>query len=68
MNKNKSLGPKINIVLALELHGHHFQAPDCLTQTLTDGNILCSLIYTSISGTLSCQNHTGNTQKVTKLV
>ena len=28
-----------------------FQAPHCCTQTLTNGNTLCSLIYTSISGT-----------------
>ena len=45
-----------------------FQAPNCLTCTLADGNTLCILIYTSISGTLSCQNLTGNTWEITKSV
>ena len=43
-------------------------APHCLTWTKVDGNTLCSLMYTSISGTLSCQNLTGNTQDITKFV
>ena len=62
------MAPKINIVLASELHGCHFQAHHCLTQTLTGQNTLCALIYASISGTLSCQNLIGNIQEIARLV
>ena len=52
----------------MKLDGCSFQAPHCLTWTLTDGNTLCTIIYTSSTGTVSCQNLTGNTQKIAKSV
>ena len=54
--------------LSMKLDGYSLQALCCLTQTQTNRNTLCTLIHGSISGTLSCQNHTSNIPEITKLV
>ena len=70
-SQNLKLGPNWadkNNFWVMKLDRCSFQAPLCLTQTQTDGNTLCRLIYTYIAGTLSCQNLTGNMWGIMKLV